>query len=149
GGAALGGTAYLTLGIGVLPMALGLPGASMVGAIGAMALLLMIDRWTPADDAGGYVLLLSGVIFNALASALITLCKAVVSAQKAQELLFFLVGALSVEGVDRGALWGCAAVVLGCIVGLWAMGRDLDVLSLGAREARALGVDAQRVRKLG
>ncbi len=148
GGAALGGTIFMTLGsVAVGAMVIGVPAAAFVGALGALVLIFAVESWTPASRASNYVLLLTGVVFNAFASAVIMFLKSVVSAQKAQELLFYLMGSLSVEGTDVTTIAVCAAVVLACVVGLIWFARDLNVLSLGDDDAAALGVEVAHVRR--
>lgn len=147
GGAALGGTLFLTLGsVAMGSFVMGVPAAAFVGALGALALIFGVERWTPAGRTSNYVLLLTGVVFNAFASAIIMFLKSIVSAQKAQELLFYLMGSLAVEGMALSTLVGCAAVVTLCILGLIWFARDLNAISLGDDDAATLGVDVARVR---
>lgn len=147
GGAALGGTLFLTLGSAALGgFVFGVPAAAFVGALGALALIFGVERWTPAGRTSNYVLLLTGVVFNAFASAIIMFLKSIVSAQKAQELLFYLMGSLAVEGMALSTLLGCAAAVTLCILGLIWFARDLNAISLGDDDAATLGVDVARVR---
>lgn len=147
GGAALGGTIFLTLGtVAMGSFVMGVPAAAFVGALGALALIFGVERWTPAGRTSNYVLLLTGVVFNAFASAIIMFLKSIVSAQKAQELLFYLMGSLAVEGMALSTLLGCAAVVTLCILGLIWFARDLNAISLGDDDAATLGVDVARVR---
>ncbi|MEZ4460827.1 MAG: iron ABC transporter permease [bacterium] len=126
--------------------ALGVPVAAFLGALMSLALILSVSRWLPGGQLSTYVLLLTGVIFNALASAVIMFLKAVVSAQKAQELLFYLMGTLSVEGTPwEETLAVTAVIVLVCLTLTW-FARDLNVMSLGDDEAKSLGVDVARLR---
>lgn len=147
GGAALGGTLFLTLGsVALGGFVIGVPAAAFMGALGALGLIFGVERWTPAGRTSNYVLLLTGVVFNAFASAIIMFLKSIVSAQKAQELLFYLMGSLAVEGMAFTTLLGCAAVVALCVLGLLWFARDLNAISLGDDDAATLGVDVARVR---
>lgn len=147
GGAALGGTLFLTLGsITLGGWVFGVPAAAFVGAMGALGLIFGVERFTPAGRVSNYVLLLTGVVFNAFASAVIMFLKSIVSAQKAQELLFYLMGSLAVEGMALGTLLVCTLLVAACLVGLMWFARDLNALSLGEDDASSLGVDVRRVR---
>lgn len=158
GGAALGGTLLLAIGTGLSGIA-GLPSglvawiaslsppvAAFAGAIGALGVIYTVDRWAPGGRSGNYVLLLTGVIVNAFASSVILFLKSVVSARKAQQLLFYLMGTLSVEGGSVWMLVGTGLGIGGSVAGLTWFARDLNVLSLGDEEAAALGVDVDRVR---
>lgn len=153
GGAALGGTLLLTfgavtLGSAAVGVVVGVPAAAFVGAMGALAIIFMVEGWAPPGRSGTYVLLLTGVIVNAFSASVIMFLKSIVSAQKAQELLFYLMGALAVEGTSTGVMLGVVGVISACILGLIWFARDLNIMTLGDDEAAALGVDAGRTRKI-
>src|SRR5690554_6695629 len=138
GGAALGGSLMVALGI---MTALGTPAAACAGGLGALAVILLAARIMPRSSTlSTYVLLLTGVIFNAFASAVIMFLKSVLSAQKAQELLFYLMGSLSVEGIGLTHTLGVALVVGLLLMGQLAYARSLNALTLGDESAQALGV---------
>lgn len=158
GGAALGGTLVLAVGGGAFA---GLgelgwfgdvvgavsPGvAAFVGALGTLSVIYAVDQWSPPGRTTTFVLLLTGVIVNAFASSIILFLKSVVSAEKAQELLFYLMGTLTVEGSSTATLATVSICVLGCVVVLFWYARDLNALSLGSEEAATLGVDVEAVR---
>lgn len=146
GGAALGGTIAIAAG---LPAVAGLatasvPLTSFLGGLGSIALVyglsLRARRARPTD------VLLIGVVFNAFASAVIMFLKTVVSAQKAQEMLFWLMGTLSMERVGETELLLTALfVVAGTLVLLADAGR-LNLLTFGEEDARTLGVHVEGVR---
>lgn len=150
GGGALCATLYLAIGAGVLGGTFGVSVAALLGAGLSVLGLLLAARWM--GDGGRmsvYVLLLLGVVFNAFASAVITLVKAVVSAQKAQELLFYLMGSLSVEG-SSWELMAAASVAVALAIGVMVwLSRDFNVLALGDEAAHSLGVEVDRVRLVG
>jgi iron complex transport system permease protein len=147
GGAALGGTVVFAFGVSGVLAGIGVPIASFAGALLAVGVILLVGSWAPSGRAGTYVLLLTGVIFNAFAGAVITFIRSIISPQKAHELLFYLVGSLDVEGtspVEMGVVAG--AVFLSIAASLyWA--RDLNVLTLGDEEASALGVELASTRR--
>ncbi|MFB6352317.1 MAG: FecCD family ABC transporter permease [Bradymonadaceae bacterium] len=157
GGAALGGTLLMSLGGGLVGVAgLGTLGAwigaitptvaAFVGALGTLAIIYGVDRWSPAGRTTTYVLLLTGVIVNAFASSVIMFLQSVVSARKAQELLFYLMGSLSVEGTPTATMVVVGVGITAAVAALMAFARDLNALSLGDEEAASLGVDVERTR---
>jgi iron complex transport system permease protein len=89
-------------------------------------------------------LILTGVAVNAIAFATIAFCTFVADPQAREQIIFWQLGSLN------GATWqGVYAVVPFAAVGLIAavsLGRKLDVLALGERSARHLGVDVERLR---
>lgn len=149
GGAALGATASLVLGLGAIPIAgVVLPGTPLLAFAGAAASLALV--YGLASFRGRLLpvhLLLIGVVFNFFASAVIMFLKTVVAAQKAQEMLLWLMGSLSLEGLSlrdigiAGGLVGVGLVVVG------ASSAALNVVSLGDEGAAHLGVDLDRVRR--
>ncbi len=148
GGAALGGSLALTLSVATVGVFVGsVQLGAFAGAMVALAAMVAVAKWVPGGRMSTYVLLLAGVIFNAFASAVIMFLKAVVTAQKAQELLFYLMGTLAIEGVS----WVESLVVLvliSTVTGIvWMFAKDLNVSTLGDEAAMTLGVDVPKVRR--
>lgn len=140
GGAALG--AVLAVGMhGSFPLQ---SAAAFAGAVISMLGIFGIAR------AGGRLssttLLLTGVIFNAFCFALILFINALVTMEEAYQILFLLMGNLEAQGMRVATLLG--ALVLVGFVAICAMGRQLNVLSLGDEEASSLGVNPNRVRAI-
>lgn len=145
GGSALGAT---------LALLAGLTGASIVGAAlvplaalagGVLATMLVYALVRTRTDASGTSILLAGVVVNAIASSAITFIKTLVSASKAQELLYWLVGFLDVESPSvlvMVAIYTC----IGVAVLLRDAGR-LNLLALGDDAAEALGVDVRALER--
>jgi iron complex transport system permease protein len=147
GGAALGGTIAIAVGLpGVAGLATAsVPLLSFAGGLGSLALVYGLSlrgrRARPHD------VLLIGVVFNAFAAAVIMFLKTVVSAQKAQEMLFWLMGTLSMERISTTELALTALLAgLGALSLLLDAGR-LNLLTFGDDDARGLGVDVEAVRR--
>jgi iron complex transport system permease protein len=144
GGAALGATLGILLGLGGAS-ALGqpvIPLLALAAGMGATALVWTLARTT--GKATGTSILLAGVVVNAIASAAITFLKTIVSASKAQELLFWLMGFLDLP--KPAVLASVAAyVAIGTGILLWDAGR-LNLLALGDDQAAHLGVDVRALQ---
>jgi iron complex transport system permease protein len=145
GGAALGATIALVLGANALTL-LGasiVPLAAFAGGLAATALVYALARAT--NRASSTSILLAGIVVNAIASAAITFIKTLVSATKAQELLYWLMGFLDVPSVTALA---CVAgyVAIGAAV-LLADAARLNVLALGDESAQHLGVDVRALER--
>jgi len=144
GGAALGAVAAVVIGgRQLLVEAALLPVAAAAGALLSMAIIyrlaLVHGRLQP------YVLLLSGVIYNAFAGALIMCVNAIADLYQAQGILFWLMGNL---GTRSFTLVG--AITLYALAGtVWLLSnaRALNVLSLGEEGAAQLGIDVDRTRR--
>lgn len=142
GGAALGATLALLFGLGTLAWlgAMLLPVCALAGGLLATFLVLGITR---RGHGRGAELLLAGVVLNAIASGAITFIKTVVSAAKAQELLFWLTGFLDVPSTPS-----LVALTVYVAAGLALLAYDaprLNLLALGDESAAALGVDVPRL----
>lgn len=146
GGAALGATIALALGLGGLSALPGLSAPSafaLVGAVGATVLVLGVGRLTRGDTAN--TTLLAGVIFNAFALAAITFIKALVAPDKLGEILYWLAGALGHE--TAATLATTALAVALALAVLVALSPRLNAMTLGDDDARTLGIDVVRTRR--
>ncbi|HEY1904520.1 MAG TPA: iron ABC transporter permease [Myxococcaceae bacterium] len=139
GGAALGATLALALGL----QALAAPSVfAFVGAVAAMALVLAAGR----ARSSPYAALLTGVVFNAFAAAIITCIKTLLTPDRLGEVLYWLAGSLGYERPRTLILGGVLQLVaLGL---LWAASARLNLLSLGDDEAASLGVPVRRTRAI-
>jgi iron complex transport system permease protein len=91
------------------------------------------------------VLVLAGVVVGSLAGAAISLLKILADPyDQLPAIVFWLLGSLaSVRGAE---VWSAAPLVLLGLVPLVLLRWRINVLSLGDEEARALGVEAGRLR---
>ncbi|MFZ5444830.1 MAG: FecCD family ABC transporter permease [Myxococcota bacterium] len=147
GGAALGATVALALGVSSLAWLPGLSATSafaLAGAIGATALVLLVGRLAGGNSPT--TTLLAGVIFNAFALAAITFIKALVAPDKLGEILFWLAGTLGHE--SWATLGSTSAVVLLALAVLVALSPRLNLLTLGEEDAQSLGVDVRLTRRV-
>jgi len=139
GGAALGATLALALGLQALA---GPSVFAFVGAVGAMALVLAAGR----ARSSPYAALLTGVVFNAFAAAIITCIKTLLTPDRLGEVLYWLAGSLGYERPRTLLMGGLLQLVaLGV---LWVESARLNLLSLGDDEAASLGVPVRRTRAL-
>lgn len=149
GGAALGASVALAMGGGGAGGGLGLPAASFAGALGAVGLIQAVARAVP-DGLGGrgvaWTLLLTGVVFNALAGASILVVYAFLSPERTQELLFWLMGSIAVGRASSGALLAAVLFATLALGVLYALSGRLNILALGDMEAAALGVRPRALR---
>ena len=144
GGAALGGVLVLAVGGGLGLGYAAVPPASFAGAILTLVLLLAVagreGRLSPTT------LLLTGVVFNAFASAAIVFVATSAGLTDGARIFLWLIGNLS-EGRFEVAGWVAVFLVLGlgCAIPL---ARGLNLLALGEEPAAQLGVDVERTRRI-
>lgn len=119
------------------------PLAAFAGALAAIAIVFLGAR------AGGrttpHAILLVGVVFNAVAAAVLMLVNALASYVQAHGVLFWIMGSLSTQSYG---LVGAAAVY--SLVGLgWLSwhAQHLNLLASGEEEALHLGVEVERTRR--
>ena len=144
GGAALGGIAALSLGAAVGWGYAAVPPAAFAGALLTTVLLYVIagagQRVSPNS------LLLTGVVFNAFASAAIVFLASLAGLNDGSRIFVWLIGNLSAARSDV-ALW--LALFLG--VGLLTAGglaRSLNLLVLGDEPAEQLGVATETHKRI-
>jgi iron complex transport system permease protein len=118
------------------------PTASMIGAFLATGAVILFAR----RGAGTERLLLAGVALNALLGAIVSyvLSNFTLSYERNAQIIFWLLGGLE----DR--TWDHVLTALPIPIGaalLLPLGRQMDLLSLGEREAQSLGVDVRRLRR--
>ncbi|MCC6902662.1 MAG: iron ABC transporter permease [Polyangiaceae bacterium] len=145
GGAAAGATLAIVAGtsaFSILGAAI-VPEAAMAGGLIATFLVYAIAR--AGGEVSGTTIVLAGVIVNAIAASVITFVKTLVSASKAQELLFWLMGFLDVPSTPQ--LVACTVwVTVGLIPIVLDSGR-LNLLALGREPAGHLGIDVPRLER--
>jgi iron complex transport system permease protein len=146
GGASIGGVVALLLGLGGTHALLGGLGVPLLAFAGALGALLLIE-WVAT--VGGrltvYTVLLTGAIFNAFSAALIYFIQSIASLQELHAIVFYLMG--QIPSYTPGTLGMLAAAVGLIVLGLAALGRDYNALSLGEEGAMQVGVDVDRLKR--
>jgi iron complex transport system permease protein len=144
------------------PYLLGVSGGAAVGAVIAVALgasntwLVEFGAFSGAGLAVGLVVLvarasgarssspalvMSGVVIGAFANAAILVVLARMPVGRVRDALWWMMGSLN--GAEWGTVaWLTVVVAVGGFA-LWAFAREIDVLSLGADAASALGVEVE------
>lgn len=141
-GAALGAVCGIFLSLPVVAI----QGFAFLGGLGAVAVVIAVAQAVRGADPT-LVLVLTGVVMGALAGAATSLLKVMADPyDQLPAITFWLLGSLS--GVTQGDLGPVLpAVVLG-LVPLLLLRWRINLLALGDDEARALGVEAPRLRLL-
>lgn len=140
-GAALGASIAITIGASVL----GGPGVAVFAFLGGLVATLLVYAVARAGGRTEVVtLLLTGIAINAFAQAGIAFVLFIADSASREQIVFWQLGSIA------GALWGqvllVGAVAVGGTVGALLLARQLDLLALGERSARQLGVNVERLR---
>ena len=144
GGATLGGILVLSVG-GLVGLGYrAVPPAAFAGAVLATLLLYSVaggrGRLSPTT------LLLTGVVFNAFASAAIVFLASLAGMTEGASLFLWLIGSLSAL---RGDVTGLVALFLGLgLLCALPFARGLNLLALGEESASQLGVDVERQKRV-
>jgi iron complex transport system permease protein len=148
-GASLGAVAAIAFGatlLGKLSLLTGawlLPAMAFAGGLLATWVSVHVGRVEGRTRTG--LMLLAGVAVNALAGAGIGLAMHVVTDAQLRSITFWTLGSLG------GATWQVLAVtgplLLANVLGLARVGRPLNALLLGEREAMHLGVPIERTQR--
>jgi iron complex transport system permease protein len=144
GGAALGGIIVLSLG-----GAFGLGYAAVPPAAFASAMITTVLLYVIAganSRVSSMNLLLTGVVFNAFASAAIVFVASIGGLTEGANIFLWLIGSLSSTRVEMaGWVAFFLAIGLGCALPL---ARGLNLSALGEESAEQLGVDIDRQRRI-
>ena len=144
GGAALAGIAVLALG-GVLGISTRMvPFAAFLGGLLATALLYWVSGGPGRSGPTG--LLLTGVVFNAFASAGIVFLASIAGFFDGSRIFLWLIGHLSAVEIDAAGIVA-ASVAVGLAVAC-ALSRSLNLIALGDETAAQLGVPVDLHRRL-
>lgn len=144
GGAAVGGIAALSLGASLGWGYSAVPPAAFAGAV-----LTTIVLYAVASQGGrvsGTHLLLTGVVFNAFASAVIVFLASLAGLTEGASIFLWLIGSLSATRIDVAG-WVALFLLAGLATALPAA-RNLNLLALGEESAQQLGVDVGRQQRL-
>ncbi|MFP6641462.1 MAG: iron ABC transporter permease [Myxococcota bacterium] len=144
GGAALGAITMLSLGASFGFGYGAVPPAAFVGSLVAIGLLYLVaGRGAGLSPVG---LLLTGVVFNAFASAAIIFVASLAGMLQGSRVFLWLIGNLSAVRIDVAPWLGLfLALGLGCAM---TLARGLNVMTLGEETARQLGVATDKQRRL-
>jgi len=140
-GAAVGAATAVVTGVTVLG-GWTLAGAAFAGGLVTTFIVYALSRSNGRTEV--VTLVLTGVAVNAAAGALVGLLMFFTDDDGVRAIAFWNLGSLA------QANWSAAAVVAPCLlaglVAAVAYARRLDLLALGERSARHLGVDVERMR---
>lgn len=142
-GASLGAVAAIVLGAGALGTWL-IPLAAFLGGAAATTLIYLLAR--PGRGNGTATLLLVGIAIGAACSAALGFLTYIASESELQSLVFWQMGSLAQAGW-RDVVAVAPVFVIG-LLALWRLATPLDMLALGERQARHIGLDVARTRLL-
>ncbi|WP_138005212.1 vitamin B12 ABC transporter permease BtuC [Halalkalirubrum salinum] len=141
-GAAVGAVAFIVV-PSAIPFGIGLRGAAFVGAVVTAFLVYLIA--TQSGRTPVATLLLAGIAVQAFLSAVISFLQ-LYSGESLRQVVHWLMGHLG------NARWGDVGVTVVLVPALFviilAYGRDLNVLLLGEADAKSLGVEVERTKKI-
>jgi iron complex transport system permease protein len=144
-GAALGAALGIVLSGSAVMAALGSSGIAVLAFVGGLAATLLVYFVSRSNGRTEVVtLLLTGIAINAFAGAGLAFLLFAGSAASREQIVFWQLGSLN------GTRWqevGIVAVVtvIGLVVAV-ALGRRLNILALGERNARHLGINVEALR---
>ena len=113
---------------------------------GMLAVLLSYSIARVYKTTPTIMLILGGTIVSSVFSALTSLMKYIADPeQELPSIVYWLMGSVSSVGWEK--LWGLIPIALGCLI-LLLMTWRINVLSMGDKEARTLGIDVRRDKTL-
>jgi iron complex transport system permease protein len=117
--------------------------ATVAGGVAAVLLALAVGAGRRGPNR--VMLVLGGILSGSLFLALVSVVKYLADPyDQLPAIVYWLMGNLAMA--DGRSLAHAAPIILLALAGLLLSARSLDALSMGEDEARALGIDARRVR---
>lgn len=120
------------------------PAAAFLGGLLVTSVIYALAR--PRAGSGTARLLLVGIAIGSAAAAVTGFLTYAADDDELQTVVFWQMGSLG--HLDWIKLAVAAPVIIGCCIVLTLLARHLDLLSLGDRQARHLGLDVARTRKI-
>ncbi len=121
-----------------------LPIAAFLGGLGATWLVYIISSKNGSTSVG--TMLLAGIAINALAAAGIGYLIFTADDNQIRDLTFWTLG--SIGGSVWDTVFRTSPFLIFTIVGLQFLSKQMNILLLGEQEARHLGVNTERIKKL-
>ncbi|MHC4835907.1 MAG: FecCD family ABC transporter permease [Planctomycetota bacterium] len=115
--------------------------AAFVAAMATVWLVWFVGQTAGRSNITG--LLLAGVVINAFLSAVMMFLSSIVKAGQLQTTIIWLMGNMNLPG-EMAVLWAGGGIVLFGIIVLLMVSNRLNILSMGAEEARSLGLSVER-----
>ena len=141
-GVAIAAVAAASAGVAA-PAGVALTIPSSVGAIGALALVLLLARRNGSIDP--MTLALGGVIVGTVTAGMSAVAESLLPPDRRGMLAGWLFGRIP-ESPDAAVLLGCAACAAGLGIAGWTLGPRLDAATLSDDEARSVGVPLGSMR---
>ncbi len=140
-GAVLGAVTSIVI-VGSLAGRWGLISAAFVGGLATVLIVYGAARHDGRTEV--VTLVLTGIAVNALAGAIIGLFTYLSTDEELRSITFWTLGSVAQATWDKVAL--VAPVALVGVLATWRLAPQLDLLAVGERQARHLGVDVERLR---
>lgn len=143
-GAALGAALGVLCGVGTTFLAeAALPACGFAGGI--VALVIVYRMATNSERLPIHSLLLTGVILNAIFSALIMFITSILDPNRSYGMMAWLMGTLT--SPTYSGLVGVLVYLSISLILLFRQVRAMNILALGEDAARSLGVDTERAKR--
>lgn len=118
---------------------------AVLAFLGGLVTTLLVYALSRADGRTEVVtLVLTGIAVNAVCGAGLAFLLFLGDTQAREEIVFWQLGSLN--GSRWAHVWIVAPLVVAGLAGAVALSRRLDVLALGDRAARHVGIDVERLR---
>jgi cobalamin transport system permease protein len=138
GGSAVGAIIGILFGLAPFP---GVAALAFLGSMGVMGVVIFLTPSETGDSKNA--LLLSGVMVNALCTALILFFLTITQDSRLHNILFWLMGDLAIA--LPGQIWVLALLLLSCYLAIFFLARPLNLLYLGEEQAGYLGLAVSTV----
>lgn len=144
-GASLGVGLIIVTGV-TIPL-LGRLTMPIVGFISSLITMIIVLKFSEKVDKGmsNTTIILSGMVLSLFLSATLTTISALVSPDKMQSITMWSMGSFSMKGWSYVTA-GVPFFIMG-VIGVSFYFKEMDVLTFGEEQAKAIGVDTNKVKR--
>lgn len=140
-GAALGAVIALYINLFIPGFKLPITVFAFIGALFALSIVIIITRYK--GELSSIDLIIAGLIISLILQAIIIFIKCL-SEESIQEILFWLMGSLAAKSWNQ--IFFIFLIITICIIICMIYSRDINIMCLGDKEAKIMGINSNRLR---
>ena len=142
-GAAFGATIIIYLNLFISSVQIPIMPFAFIGAILTLMIVMKIANNSGIINSSN--LIIAGIIVSSILSAGISFLKNA-AGEQVSVIVFWLMGSLASKSWTHVVIAG--PIIIVCILIAYFYSKDLDILSLGDKDAKSLGVDVNKMRRI-
>lgn len=142
-GAAFGATVIIYINLFISAVQIPIMPFAFIGALCTLLIVMRIANSSGVINSSN--LIIAGIIVSSILSAGISFLKNA-AGEQVSVIVFWIMGSLAAKSWTHVIV--VTPIVLGGILVAYYFSKDLDILSLGDKDAKSLGIDVNKMRKI-